>query len=244
LVLPPDTILLWHERVYHAGAKSRLTKCHVDGRYGFHLCQEDADKSPSRLRKEKRDYKHKEDVRFFSYVYNEAGKMFRRSADGSVSAGDRLYKRPQLFCKGIDDPDYACPNCEEGEFVVELSDLSRNAYANGQKIIGDIDKYGWAVHRSRYINGAEETEIRNICGKGGWTSICTSSNTRMLKYQLGSKIPKTWKSAGLKEMFKTIKEEIFDKVLPSANYDFGKHNVLKNNGVNNVDQDGHYDYNP
>ena len=45
-------------------------------------------------------------------------------------------------------------------------------------------------------------------------------------------------------MFKTIKDEIFNKVLPSTSYDFGKHNVLKNNGVNNVDQDGHYDYNP
>ena len=133
LVLPPDTILLWHERVYHAGAKSRLTKCHVDGRYGFHLCQEDADKSPSRCRNIKRKYQHQEDLRFFSYVYNEAGKMFRRSADGSVSAGDRLYKRPQLFCKGIDDPDYVCPNCDDGEFVVDLSDLSRSAYVNGQK---------------------------------------------------------------------------------------------------------------
>ena len=32
IVVPPDMILVWHQRLFHAGARCRLTKCNCDGR--------------------------------------------------------------------------------------------------------------------------------------------------------------------------------------------------------------------
>ena len=66
----------------------------------------------------------------------------------------------------------------------------------------------------------------------------------MMKYQTSSTVPKAWKEPNLQAMFRSIKTNIFNKVLPNEEYDFAKFNVLKNQGVSLIDQAGHYDYAP
>ena len=166
-----------------------------------------------------------------------------RSADGKISAGDQLYKREELFCEQYS---YAtlCEDCNKGECVLDLTFLERNQYAVGDTVAGDLNKMGWVLLRSRCVESHHETEMRNICGKGNWYAIGDSDDTRMMKYQTSSTVPKSWKSKTLEAMFTSIKINIFDKVLPNKEYAFAKHNVLKNQGVSVIDQAGHYDYQP
>ena len=243
LVVPPDMILIWHQRLYHAGARCRLHECNNEGRYGFHLSSAEADKSPSRQRYPQRAYTCLEDARFFGYVYCPKGKRFMRSADGKLSNGDRLYTRGELYCANYNNPKL-CPTCSQGECVVDLSSLKSNQYTNGETVLGDLNKLGWVLLRSRCINRAHETEIRNIIGKGKWCAIGDSDDTRMMKYQTSTTVPKAWKEPLLLAMFKSIKTNIFNKVLPNDGYDFAKFNVLKNQGVSLIDQAGHFDYQP
>jgi len=100
------------------------------------------------------------------------------------------------------------------------------------------------MFRSRYLESHHETAIRNICGKGVWHAIGDLDNTRMMKYQTSSIVPRTLKSPTLSTMFENIKLNIFDNVLPNTKYTWHKHNVIKNQGISVIDQAGHYDYEP
>jgi len=243
IVVPPDMILVWHQRLFHAGARCRLTKCNQEGRYGFHLSTADADKSPSRKREPQRPYTCLEDARMFGYINCPEGKQFLRGTDGKVSSGDRLYMKKQLFCSSYDETG-ECDDCDKGEYVLDLSFIECGQYKNGELVVGDLQKLGWAMYRSRYMGTFNETLIRNIIGKGAWHAIGDSNNTRMMKYDTSSVPSKAWKSPGLKDMFQAIKENIFDKVLPNNKYIWPKPQVLKNQGVSVRDQAGHYDYEP
>ena len=105
--------------------------------------------------------------------------------------------------------------------MLDLSFIERQQYKNGDLVVGDLEKLGWAMYRSRYVESHLETEIRNICGKGTWHAIGDSDNTRMMKYQTSSTVPKSWKSKTLATMFENIKLNIFDNVLPNKKYKWG-----------------------
>ena len=91
LVCPSDMLVIWHERTYHGGAKSRLAKDHTAGRRGFQLSRELADKSPSRSREPKRPYQHLEDLRLFAFVWSEKGKRYRLRKDSKTPPGEELH---------------------------------------------------------------------------------------------------------------------------------------------------------
>ena len=164
-----------------------------------------------------------------------------RASEGKVSAGDRLYMKKQLFCRRYDETGL-CDDCDKGEYVLDLSFIEREQYKNGELVVGDLKKLGWAMFRSRYLESHHETAIRNICGKWVWHAIGDSENTRMMKYQTSSVLPKSWRQPTLATMFESIKLNIFDNVLPNTKYTWQKQNVLKNQGISVIDQAGHYDY--
>ena len=89
--------------------------------------------------------------------------------------------------------------------MLDLSFIERQQYKNGDLMVGDLEKLGWAMYRSRYVESFLETEIRNICGKGVWHAIGDLNNTRMMNYQTISILPRTWKSPTLTTMFESIK---------------------------------------
>ena len=63
-----------------------------------------------------------------------------------------------------------------------------------------------------------------------------------MKYNASSVYPSSWDSITLKSMFKNLKEQIVDKVLPTTSYEFGRKNLLKNTGIIEDDQEPHFNY--
>ena len=238
-------ILLWHERTYHGGSSSRLSVDHKSGRTGFHLTREKADRSPSRRREPKREYQHMEDLRLFGFVWNSEGKSHRTRSDGNVNPGDELhYNEEEIFCEEFyksSPKEMSCARCRKGNVICDLSKVSLSCYQNGTKIIGDLNKIGWAVYRSRLIGDREESEIRNICGRGQWQKI---SQQRVMKYKSTSPRPAVWNEELLAKFKRNLKSEILDANLGTNNYDIHDLNPIKNIGVSFSDQRYHYDYKP
>ena len=204
LVLGPDMVLIWHERTYHCGTRSRLTKNREQGDKGFHLSTMEADLSPSRRKSNvPRPYEHLEDMRLFAYVWNETGKLFRTRKDGRARSSDEIYQKEGYTCddffKEHGDPNNSikCQECQRGTLVFDLSFLQSNQYANGEVILGDLEKYGWCVYRSNNISDIVESEIKNICARGtSWTRI---HGKRLMKYAKCATYPQAWESPAIKK---------------------------------------------
>ena len=230
LVLGPDMVLIWHERTYHCGTRSRLTKNREQGDKGFHLSTMEADLSPSRRKSNvPRPYEHLQDMRLFAYVWNETGKLFRTRKDGRARSSDEIYQKEGYICddffKERGDPNNSikCQECQRGTLVFDLSFLQSNQYANGEVILGDLEKYGWCVYRSNNISDIVESEIKNICARGtSWTRI---HGKRLMKYAKCATYPQAWESPAIKKMWTDIKTNIFDKRLPTTN--LAKANLAK-----------------
>ena len=95
--------------------------------------------------------------------------------------------------------------------------------------------------RSRLIDDLTESEIKCIASRGTWQTI---SHHRMMKYNASSVYPSSWRTPKMTALFNNIKSLIFDRHLPSKDYQFGRHNLLKNGGVMHDDQVPHFDYKP
>ena len=245
LVLPSDMVVLWHERTYHGGAQSRLSADHRAGRTGFHLSPEQADRSPSRRREPRREYQHMEDLRLFGFVWNSEGKSHRTRSDGNINPGDQLhYNDKDIFCKDFfkkNVREMQCQDCRRGNVICDLSRLPIGSYENGTKVVGDLKTLGWAVFRSRLIGDAEESLIRNICGRGQWQTI---SQKRVMKYKSTSTRPATWNSELMTNFCEHFKSLILDPNLGTNNYEIHDLNPIKNIGVSFSDQRYHYNYKP
>ena len=69
----------------------------------------------------------------FGYVYCPKGRIFMRSTDRKLSAGDRLYTRGELFCDNYNDSSL-CEDCNKGECVLDFSFLEREQYDIGDTV--------------------------------------------------------------------------------------------------------------
>ena len=247
LVLPSNMLLIWHERLYHGGAKSRLLPDPIHprpNRKSYHVDTREADMSPSRRHEPRRPYVGMEDMRIFRMIYNDMGKEQHTRGDTNVSIGDTLYYRDQMFCPYYFEEDrrrIQCPHCARGNIELNLTTLGFHKYRDGDKVLGDLTTMGWEVFRSRHIHPEVESAIRNICGRGDWHTI---DRNRLMKYQTSTPRPPKWNQSPIKPAFDAITDSILKKRLPTKDYQFGYINVLKNSGLIYEDQRPHYDYDP
>ena len=72
--------------------------------------------------------------------------------------------------------------------------------------------------------------IKGAGKEGSWKSIETSKNQKM-KYDINGKIPKDWADGNLGKLLSNIKEQIFKRILTTADYIIRQHNLLKNDGI-------------
>ena len=240
IILPPWMMIIWHEALFHAGAKSRGT-------------QEGT----------------QEDLRFFSYVwpkvkYPDGSRMTQRTDGVLRESGDRVYREDinQKICKDMYSSRPTCQYCRMPSQVLDLRDIPPNSYCPGDRITGDLDEYGWMVVRGVRMNENmyEAMDMVKSFGRKSkavkvpqWYSIEDRNNNRVMKYNHISPIHDVWYSDPDLNMFiAQLQNEVIKKALSpdkrfptyreKADYVIGKFNLLMNRGPISCAQQAHTDY--
>ena len=75
------------------------------------------------------------------------------------------------MCKYCCDNPCACPECMEGEIVIDCRYVPITSFNQvGEAIVGDLKKYGWVVVRGLIpIDPSTAAEINNMDMKGAGT---------------------------------------------------------------------------
>ena len=159
LILKKGQGVMWHEVLYHSGAKSR--------------------ESPIGL--------VKADLRLFMclwpFISNNQKNRNVGTTDGVAREFGELLYRNNLYkyvCKDFYDEVCKCPQFMEGETVVDCTCVPSTSFNQvGETIVGNLEKYRWVVMRGLTIDTSTATEINNMAiedaGKeGAWKSIDTS----------------------------------------------------------------------
>jgi phosphotransferase system IIA component len=115
LHLPPWMCLIWHESLYHSGAKSRDTP-----RYQF-------------------------DMRFFSYIWPYIANQARNRTAGTIDGvaretGEQVYREGITYhtCQDIYKEHPTCVHCKRRETVVDLRGIPPTSLVPDERIIGDL----------------------------------------------------------------------------------------------------------
>ena len=233
LVLGPEMVVIWHEGLYHSGAKSRNTP------------------------------EAQTDRRFFAYLWPfvKANSRNRQagSCDGVARAsGDEVFRTNinECTCKYLYeeiDSNHPCIYCKDEEILMDLRGIQPTSYSPCDRIIGDLKTFGWEVFRTPRVSAEMEEDIRQISKLGSgwdgrWFAVDVNGPNRMMKYKPSSKLPTEW-DTGLPAKFKkNITKQLLEKVLNNREenliYIIGKYNILKNAGYIQYDQMPHTDYPP
>ena len=226
LILNKGMEVMSYESLYHSGTKSRV--------------------SPSGL--------VKADLRKFKYLWPKIVNNQRNRTVGTTDDVAREYseylhrdKLDKYMCKDFYDDTCECPQCMEGETVINCTYVPKILFNQaGEPIVGDL-KNGWVVIRGLTIDPDTATEINNMAIKGAgkegvWKSIETLEKNHKMKYDINSRIPKNWVDGNLAKLLSNIKEQIFNRILTNADYMMGRHNLLKNGGIVEYDKKPHSSY--
>ena len=233
LILGPEMVVIWHEGLYHSGAKSRNTP------------------------------EPQEDRRFFAYLWpyvrSNARNRQAGSCDGVARAsGDEVFRKNihDCTCKHLyteKQDDHPCKYCNVEEINIDLRGIQPTSYSPCDRIIGDLKMLGWEVFRSPRVSAKMEEDIIQISKLGNgwdgrWYAVDVNGPNRMMKYKPSSKLPSDW-DTGLPALFKkNIRNLLIEKVLNKRDNDLvymiGKFNILKNAGLIGYDQMPHTDYPP
>ena len=228
IILPEWMAIIWHESLFHAGAKSRN---------GL------------------------QDMRLFSYIWPEvvgnARNRTKGSTDGVVrEQGDKVYREniTNKVCEEFHAEDPVCFNCCKEEEILDLSGVSPNSYASGERILGCLEELGWVVIRGIRIGDTTYEAIDKIASYGHngrtvirpyWSSIEDKNSNRVMKYKHTCTPHVNWSNDNVcSDFLGKIKTKLLDTNLKGANYIIGKFNLIKNNGVVPTDQQAHTDYPP
>ena len=231
LVLGPEMVVIWHEGLYHSGAKSR--------------------NSPEPL----------VDRRFFAYLWPFVKSNSRNrqagSSDGVARAGgDEVFRTNihQCTCRSLYiEENNPCRFCQNEEILIDLRGIQSTSYSPCDRIIGDLKTFGWEVFRTPRVSADMEECIRQISKlgtgwDGRWYAVDVHGPNRMMKYKTTSKIPTDWDTGLPAEFKKNIKTQLLEKILNNRDdelvYMIGKYNILKNAGYIQYDQMPHTDYPP
>ena len=227
LILKKGKGVMWHEALYHSGAKFRESPI---GRV-------------------------KSGLRLFMYLWPFISKNQRNRTVGTTDGvarefGELLYRNnlDEFMCPDFYDEVCEYPHCMEGETVIDCTCVPSISFNQvGKTIVGNLEKYGWVVMRGLIIDPSTATKINNMAmrgaGKeGAWKSIETSQKNHKMKYDHSSRFPQKLDNGYLGKLLSDIIEKIFDIMLQNTNYMIGRHNLLKNNGIVEHDQKPHADY--
>ena len=156
LTLAPDMCVIWHESIYHSGAKSRNTP------------------------------NAQQDDRFFAYIWpfvqNNTRNRTSGNSDGVArESGDRVFRDNinEETCEHLFQNQEGYPHCINSEYEIDLSPIPNSSYKPGDWIIGNLDDYGWVVVRTKRVTGELTLAINNVCnsgrGEGGlWNALDTN----------------------------------------------------------------------
>ena len=241
IILPPNMMIIWHEALFHAGAKSR--------------------KTPQGA--------HKEDLRFFSYIwpkvdYPPDSRMHGRTDGVLRESGDQVYREDitHKICPQMYKARPTCQHCMVPSQVLDLREIADTSYASGDWIIGDLDEYGWMVVRGvrmsqdmyKALNYVKNFGQKSkVIKRPQWFSIEDRNNNRVMKYNHTSTVHDEWREdPHLKEFLSKLEHTVIKKALKidekiptkrkPADYMIGKYNLLMNRSEVSCDQQAHTDY--
>lgn len=228
IILPEWMAIIWHEALYHAGAKSR------EGLQDMRLFSY-----------------------IWPEVIGNRRNRTKGSTDGvSREQGDKVYREDitNVICNQFYEENPRCDYCSKEIEILDLSGVSRHSYNPGDRIIGCLEELGWVVIRGIRVQDDTYESIDTIANSGYhgrvtktpyWTSIEERNNKRVMKYKHSSTPHVNWeKDAHCSNFLGDIKTKLLDNILKGGNYIIGKFNLLKNNGVVPTDQQAHTDYPP
>ena len=243
IILPPDMMIIWHEALFHAGAKSRNNQDGIP----------------------------QEDLRFFSYVWPKVnytpGSRMNDRTDGVLrESGDRVYREniSRKICREMYKSRTGCQYCNIPSEVLDLRHIPKHSYNPGDRIMGDLDELGWIVVRGVRMTEDMYNSVEAVTKFGKkaqvvknphWYSIEERNNNRVMKYNHISTIHDVWYSdPNLVEFLGLLQNEVVKKALSidkryttyrqQADYVLGKFNLLMNRGEVSCDQQAHTDYKP
>ena len=141
--LPPWMCIIWHESLYHSGAKSRDTP------------------------------HYQADMRFFAYIWPYVRNQVRNRAAGTMDGvaretGEQVYRGNihHHTCGDIYNDYPTCVHCKRRETVVDLRGVPPTSFVPGERIIGDLEELGWMVVRGVRINDDTYESINNVSQLG------------------------------------------------------------------------------
>ena len=228
IILPPWMAIIWHESLFHAGAKCRNGL--QDMRYFSYIWPDVGGNSRNRT---------------------------KGSTDGVArEQGDQVYRDniTKKICEDFYEQEPGCSKCSNEAGILDLSSIPPLSYAPGDRIIGCLEELGWVVIRGIRIDNPTYEAINTIAESGHngrvtktpyWTSIEDRNSNRVMKYKHNSNPHVNWsKDKNCSHFLKEIKTNLLDKTLKGGNYIIGKLNLTKNNGDVPTDQQAHTDYQP
>ena len=166
IILPEWMCIIWHESLFHAGARSRQS---IDMRFFSYV---------------------------WPLLPSSTGQRTHGTMDGVArELGDQVYRENinSKICVDIYKDSPNCINCRKWEETLDLRGIPPTSYAAGERIIGSLDSLGWVVVRGVRITKDTYIAIENISKlgvrgkptkKGSWTSIEDRGNNRKMKYKL------------------------------------------------------------
>ena len=227
LHLPPWMCIVWHEALYHSGAKSRDTP------------------------------HYQADMRFFAYLWPYVRNQVRNRAAGTMDGvaqetGEQIYRDGITYhtCGDIYEEHPTCVHCKRRETVVDLRGIPPTSYSPGERIIGDLEELGWIVVRGVRIDDDTYESINNVSQSGRredgtWFPVQSDGQARKMKYKHTASPHTRWSAdVHLRTFTEQLTTSVINKINPNEQYQIGKLNLLKNTNHIYHDQMPHKDYLP
>ena len=123
-----------------------------------------------------------------------------------MNDGNNIHRLKKCLCEDWNSREYE--NCCDGATVIDSTSVT--GYAVGDKILGDLETYGWVVLRGANVTEIINEKMTSISTKGKWKSISTEVHCFM-KYNFQSKLPATWSDAELVRFWSPIESHVLNK---------------------------------
>ena len=157
----------------------------------------------------------KPDLRLFMYLWPKIANNQRNRTVGTTDGvareyGDYVYRNEldTNMCKDVYDDACECPQCMEGETVIDCTCVPSTSFNQvGDTIVGNLQKFGWVVFRGLTLDPDTATDINKMATKGSgkfgrWECIESSQKNHKMKYAINSHIPKEWKEDYLAKFYR------------------------------------------